>query len=239
MSIQQTRRLVKHAQYMMNGGDYDRARFFLGMAYDDTKDYGEPTESAELSPRIRHRAGQVAAHFADHKEAAKHYDLAESQFNRDNVVGRAITLRDYGWTHWLAGENRPGIEQLEQAVSLFGPASSSDRRREVERIVSEGMLARTFLHGPARTLDILVHVDETVHGGNKLIYELDNLRAMLPMLSGLDYWKAQARITQLQSLIHAKNELLYAKQDLESGRLASAIAGPAIRAVERLFPSSE
>lgn len=233
-----TRRLVKDAQHMMNGGDFKRAQILLGSAYGETRDYGEPTDSATLSPRIRHRLAQVTARFEGPEEAGKHFELAESLFDRRNVIGRAITLRDYGWTLWQNGEFRNGITRLEAAASLFRPKSSQDTRHEIERVVTEGMLARTYLHDPSRTLEIQMHVDEIVSGGRKLIYELDNLREMVVLLSGKDYLRVRARTLRLEALIAAKNELLYLGQDLSTGDVVSAVTGPAVRTLGRLSPFS-
>jgi len=233
--LARTRQLVKQAQHMMNGHEFQRAAFLLGEAYESTRDHGDPTESAHFSPRIRHRIGQVVTHFEGCHEGTKHFDMAESLFDRGNVIGRAITLRDYGWSLWQEGDYLTAVTRLEQALDLFDDKTpETDQRYQLERLVTEGMLARTHAYTRHDALELQLHVDEVASSSNKLVYVLDNLKAMQPMLSGRDRWVAQARIVRTRSLILAKNEFSDVTDDLMDGRLVEATTGPALRTVRRL-----
>lgn len=235
MLYEWTRSLIKQAQHKMNVQDFRQAGILLGKAYESTRDHEDSTASIYFAPRIRHRIGQVVTHFHGCHKGAKHFDLAESLFDRDNVIGRAITLRDYGWCLWQEGNCPAAVNRLEQALDLFGDeAPETNERYHLERLVTEGMLARTHAYTRRDALEVQLHVDEAASNSNKLVYVLDNLKAMQPMLSGRDRVVVQARMVRTRSLILAKNELSDVTNDLLDGRLVEATTGPALRAVRRL-----
>lgn len=232
-----TRKLVKRAQHLMNLGEYHRALPLLILAHSSTRDFGEPTESAELLPRINHRLAQAYAHTGDRRAARARFVHAEQLFDRDNVIGRSITLRDHGWVEWRWGKCSEGVRLIKRAQRLLRRDAPTNERHHEELIVTDGILARTYAGiDQPRAIDQFKLVDETVRGGNKWIYELDNLRHLapiVPMPQRLTYHLRSDRIV-LRMIVD--DELSLAVDDMLDGRFLRAASGITMRNVKRLLP---
>ena len=236
-SLTYTRKLVKRAQHLMNLGEYHRALPLLILAQSSTRDIGELTESAELSPRINHRLAQAYANTGDRRAARARFVHAEKLFDRENVIGRAITLRDHGWTIWTWGEFNEGARHIRRAQRLLRRQASHDERHHVELIVTDGMLARTYAAvDQPRAIDQFKLVDDTVRGGNKWIYELDNLRQLIPLVPASERIAYRLRADKIRLRMIIDDEISLALDDLMDGRIVRAASGVTLRNVRRLLP---
>lgn len=221
----------------MNLGDYHRALPLLVLAYNSTRDFGEPTESAELLPRINHRLAQAYAHTGDRRAARARFVHAEELFDRDNVIGRGITLRDHGWVEWRWGKCSEGVRLIKRAQRLLRRDASVNERHHEELIVTDGILARTYVAAdPSRAIDQFKLVDQTVRGGNKWIYELDNLRHLTPLVPQPQRLAYHLRANRIVLRMIVADELSLATDDVMDGRFIRAASGVTVRNIQRLLP---
>lgn len=234
-----TRHLIKCAKFASNEDDHARASALLMQAISATHDCGDTTAATPLTPHIRHRQGMVVKHVEGVPSADKYFDLSESIFDTyGDDIGKAITQRDRGLMWYQVGETNRGIELLQQALRLLGDFSDNERATR-EWIVTQGFLARTEAVPWGDSLDTMMAVREALSGGTKLIYELDNERAMLPLLQERghlrDYADCRVRIFALYRLIVAKNHGFGAMDQLMEGDFIGA-AKEGVTGIYRLAP---
>ena len=235
--LKYTKKLVKKAQHLMNLGEYDRALQLLLLALNATRDVDELTEAAYLLPRINHRLAQAYAHTGDRKAARARFIRAERLFDRDNVIGRAITLRDLGWTLWQWGEFTEGNRQIARAQRLLKRRATTDERHRVELVVTDGLMARTYAAvDKPRAVDQFRQVDEMVRGGNKWIYELDNLRQLIPLVPPAERIVYRFRADKITLRMIVEDEFSLVLDELLDGRIISAASGSTLRNVRRILP---
>jgi hypothetical protein len=207
----------------------------LGM----TTDYGDDTEAAYYLPRIRHRLALSYAKVGEERVARKNFDESIKLFKPCNNVGRARVLRDYGW--WLVqlGEVNDGRLRLHQALSLMRDVEESTRDDVWHReyLVTEGMVARLSSGVKAsETRLTLLSIDEQLRGGNKWIYELDNLRHLIPLLSVRERPRYVARAIAIETRIVLHEDLSVLGNDLRDGIVVRGFLGLGLRVTRRARP---
>jgi hypothetical protein len=241
-----TRLLIKSAAHASNEGDHARAIALLRHAISNTHQYGDVTPATRLTPRIRHRQAMALKHTVGPKEAEVPFDMAMSMFTSDrDKVGTGITARDRGLMWVEAGKPNRGMELIESSIDqLVGHNGST--RQQMEWTVSQGFMARTPAMTPKQSIDVFMMVRDTVTGTNKLVYDLDNERAMQPVLVQEGYTKeyirSRARSFALYRLIVAKNHGLSVADNLVEGRFGTAAvecATGAYRMVPHAFRTSD
>ncbi len=234
-----TRQLIKYAKFASNEGDYERAFALLMQAISATHDCGDITAATPLTPHIRHRQGMVVKHLEGGVSADKYFDLSESLFyDQHDTIGWAITQRDRGLMWHQEDEPSRGIELIDQALASLAETPSSDRSY-LEWMVTRGFLARTEAIPAPESLDVLMTVRDSLRGGNKLIYQLDNERALLPLFQSggyaRDFVDCRVRIFALYRLIVAMNHGYTAMDELMEGHFIGA-AKEGMAGAYRLLP---
>lgn len=234
------KRLIKRGEHLHNAGEYERAIFMLQRALGMTTDYGDETEVAYYLPRIRHRLALSYAELGEERVARKNFDESIKQFKPCNNVGRARVLRDYGW--WLVqlGEVTAGRQRLYQALTLMQDVEEGDARDDAwhrEYLVTEGMVARLSSGvKDGETQQILLAIDKQLKGGDKWIYELDNLRYLIPLLSLRQRPRFIARAAIIETRIVLHEDLSVLGNDLRDGTVVRGVFSLGLRMTRRALP---
>lgn len=219
----------------MNAGETERALDVLGRALSATWDVDKLTEGAYLLPRVFHRIAQARALNGDVDGALDLFVQAEEQFERTNVVGRAIVLRDHGFVVWQHINQKEGERLIREALQVLRQPSKTDPRWELEYVVTEGFLARlSTKKNPSKSLKTFMKVDDRVRGGNKWMYELDNLEQIIPLLPRIQRLSYLARASILSTRMVMTEEVARVGNEMMEGDVLLAPLGCMVRAANRL-----
>ena len=200
-----------------------------------TDDAGQPTEGAYLLPRINHRFAQAYAQNGEIAIALELYEQAEKSFDRDNVIGRAIVLRDHGWLLWQHDELSKGERLIGEAMQLLRVPSLPADRWEKEYTTTLGFEARTWVpKDPKRALKVFHLVDDYIRGDSKWVYELDNLEQIIPLTSRRERVPYILRATALRTKMVTAQEASRVSNQLVEGKFLSAPIGSMARSASRL-----
>ncbi len=236
-SLTETKRLITRAGHLLNAGEPERALGVMFMALGATTDHGVKTEAAYYLPRIRHGFALIYAAMGEDKRAKRNFELALKGFELDNRIGRARVMRDYGWFQFTRGYEVAGGRLLNRALDSLTAEHVHDERWEREMAATQGFLARTTAAiDPSEALDEFIRVDEVLRGGDKWIYELDNLQhliRLLPLQKRLSY---QLRAVVIWERIHVSEELKLLKGDFIDGNPIDGLTRIAWRTARRHFP---
>ena len=230
---------MKKAQHLMALGELERARTTLCFAMNATFDDADkrPTESAELLPRIKHRVAQLHDLTGEVEAADICFTEAESLFDRSNVIGRAITMRDHGWAAWQWGDWEKAEKLIPQAHALLLNSTSINRRLRLELAVTKGFEARLFAsEDPDKARRQFLAVDRKIRGGTKWVYELDNLRQLVDCLPLKSQPLYRLRIRQLSLQMIIVDEVGLTTRDVIDGNFGHAIFGTTLRNIRRISP---
>lgn len=229
-----TRRPVIQAQRLMYLGEIDQAITLLMQALNRTKEHDMAGPGAWYIPRIQHRLAQCYIEKGSLEDGFRRFEIAESLFERRNYIGRAITLRDYGWDLYRNGHPAEGVSKITQALRLLERESSRDERWEIEQAVTAGFLARTCAStNPDEARTTMRATDEIIRGTSKWIYEHGNLVHLVPLLPLHQRAGYQMRANRLYLQMIAADELKVITDDLMHGRLLMAGIGLSKRTVLR------
>jgi hypothetical protein len=234
---EETRRLVRHAVVMTYIGEYDFAELLLLRALYNTNDCSERTEAADLLPRIHHRMGQLEAARGNFAHARELFRLAEGSFDRNNVIGRARTLRDLAWQVYRNGQLEEGSELAKSARNLLKQTTEGGELWEKEFIVTDGFVAGTDPRLPASdAVQQFLKVDTRIRGGSDPIYERDNLKRLVRYLPTVERVGYELRVQSIWWRLIANHEVKTVVNDLMEGNFRGATLGSARRITRHLLP---
>lgn len=219
-----TRRLLKHAKHFSNEERPSRALELLALARANVVDHGDKTDAAPLLPHIRHRQAMALKDSGETDMATRMFMLAIELFNASgDYLGEAITRRDYGMMLYDAGYGIAGVQLIESALDMLGCYGTSEREQR-EWIVTRAFLAQTYAYPRVESIDICMDARTHLAHGTKLVYELDNERALVPMLTGRDQLLCRARASALYRLIVFKNHCETVPGLVAQGRPIEAVS---------------
>lgn len=236
-SLIDTKRLITRAGHLLNAGEPERARNVMFMALGTTTDHGVETEAAYYLPRIRHGFALIYAAMGEDELAKRNFKLALRLFELDNHIGRARVMRDYGWFHFVRKHEMVGERLINRALSSLIAEQIHDTRWEREVAATQGFLARATIGiDPSGALSELVRVDEILRGGDKWIYELDNLQHLIRLLPAHKRPSYQMRALIIWERIHVYEEFKLLKDDFVDGNPIDGLARIVWRTTRRHFP---
>lgn len=238
-SLITTKRLITRAGHLLNAGEPERALNVMFMALGRTMDYDTKTDAAYYLPRIRHGFALIYAALGEDELAKQHFKLALKAFELDNKIGRARVIRDDGWFRITHGNRRAGQRLIMSARNTLMSVDESmrDDRWRREMAATDGFLARiTMDAGAPQALSELIRVDEVLRGGDKWIYELDNLQYLIRLLPVHKRPAYQMRALIIWERIHIIEEWKLLGDDITDGNFIGGLTRTTWRTTRRHFP---
>ena len=227
---------LRRAEHLRNAGRIDAAYYVMLHVLDSFKDHGEETAAVYFRPRVRHQLALIHASRGDHSAAEAYFKQSMNEFHPNNFIGRGRVTRDYGWWMYANGGISRGRNQLKAARKLLMQDTGSPTRRQREIAVTDGLLARLErVRYPDKARDTMLRVDKILRGGEKWIYELDNLKFLIPLLplSSRPPYMARARTIEFKILFSENLALLGG--DIRDGKPIKALLGFGGRSLKSLL----
>lgn len=231
------KQLLKRGCHLLNAGENQRALNSFVHALGITTDYGDATTAAYYLPRIRHCLALAHAALGNTSAARKNFEQSLKRFEADNHIGRARTMRDFGWFLVANGQMKAGRTRLQGALDTLALESNRDERWTREQAATEGFLARLDAKtNPRKAAAKLRSVDVVLQGSDKWMYELDNLQHLIPLLGFVESLEYRTRAFVLRERIRLSEDAKVLIDDIAMGRPVHGIARLMVRSTRRHLP---
>ena len=197
------RSTLKVAKREISRGRASKAEYALLRA----NELANHLKSDEKRAFVSHRLAEVSVMFDDSMNARKRFKHALELIDKQNKVGYARLLRDYGNFERIQGQRKIGRRNIEQAIDLLESIENRNSRVAIELIVTEAFLARFDLGGDrhADALETLRVTADKLRGYKKKAYELANLTCLIDTLPVLNLERAMYIRRAVELSIRLKN----------------------------------
>ncbi len=227
---------LRRAEHLRNAGRIDAAYYMMLSVLGEFDDHGEETSAAYFRPRAYHQLALIHALRSDSTAAETYFKRSIKEFDPENFIGCGRVTRDYGWWLYQKGKITKGRDQIKAARKLLMQSTNSPRRQARELAVTDGILARTtILNNPLRATETMLRVDDVLRGGDKWIYELDNLKFLIPLLPLTLRPAYMARAKRIELKILFSENFAIFSEDIWEGQPIRALVGFSGRSIKSLF----
>lgn len=222
------RTALKCGKRSLKQGDAGKAERWLLRAYEIANDSLKDDNRKSF---VLHRLAELSVMTNEPMVARRRFKVALKLVNKNDYVGYALLLRDYGEFERRQGHPKIARKHVEKAARLLSIDTGDTRRSklELERVVTKGFVARLDLSGRKRAeaIDILKWTARELYGTPKVQYELANLAILVEVLPIWD-------ISRTRYILRAMALSIQLRNHVRATEFALLLGGKPLRGTYRL-----